>query len=66
MKITIWALDSPKNDPIVVENARRYEVREGFLGITLDSRNVICYNLRYILGFNVERRPEKQEATDIE
>ena len=66
MKITIWALDSPKNDPIVIENVRRYEVREGFLGITLDSRNVICYNLRYILGFNVERRPEKQEATDIE
>ena len=66
MTITIWAVDSPKNDPIVIENVRRYEVREGFLGITLDSRNVICYNLRYILGFNVERRPEKQEATDIE
>lgn len=66
MTITIWAVDSPGNKPIVVENVRRYEVREGFLGITFDSRNVICYNLRYILGFNVERRPEKQEATDIE
>ena len=66
MTLTIWAVDSPGNEPIVVENVRRYEVREGFLGITLDSRNVICYNLRYILGFNVERRPEKQEATDIE
>ena len=66
MTITIWAVDSPENKPIVVENVRHYEVREGFLGITLDSRNVICCNLRYILGFNVERRPEKQEATDIE
>lgn len=66
MTITIWAIDSPGDKPIVVENVRRYEVREGFLGITLDSGNVICYNLRYILGFNVERRPEKQEATDIE
>lgn len=66
MKITIWALDSPENKPIVVENVRRYEVREGLLGITLDSRRVICYNLRYILGFNAERQPEKQEATDIE
>lgn len=66
MTITIWAVDSPENKPIVIENVRRYEVREGFLGITLDSSNVICYNLRYILGFNVERWPAKQEATDIE
>lgn len=66
MTITIWAVDSPENKPIVIENVRRYELREGFLGITLDRRRVMCYNLRYILGFNVEKQPEKQEATDIE
>ena len=66
MKITIWALDSPKNDPIVVENARRYELREGFLVISLDSRKATYFNLRCIMGFNVERWPEKTEATDIE
>lgn len=66
MTITIWAIDSQKNEPIVVENVQRYELREGLLVIILDSRKAICYNLRYILGFNVERQPEKQEATDIE
>lgn len=66
MTITIWAIDSQKNEPIVVENVRRYELREGFLVISLDSRKAIYYNLRYILGFNVERQPEKQEVTDIE
>lgn len=66
MTLTIWAIDSPGDKPIVVENVRRYELREGVLVIVLDSRNVIYYNLRYILGFNVERWPTKQEATDIE
>lgn len=66
MKITIWAVDSPENKPIVVENVRRYELREGFLVIILDSRKATYFNLKYITGFNVERRPEKQEATDIE
>lgn len=66
MTITIWAVDSPGDKPIVVENVRRYELREGLLVIILDSRKAICYNLRYILGFNVERQPEKQEVTDIE
>lgn len=66
MTITIWAIDSQKNEPIVVENVQRYELREGLLVIILDSRKAICYNLRYILGFNVERCPTKQEATDIE
>lgn len=66
MTITIWAIDSQKNEPIVVENVRRYELREGLLVIILDSRKAIHYNLRYILGFNVERQPEKQEATDVE
>lgn len=66
MTITIWAVDSPGDKPIVVENVRRYELREGFLVISLDSRKAIYYNLRYILGFNVERQPAKQEATDIE
>lgn len=66
MTITIWAIDSQKNEPIVVENVQRYELREGLLVIILDSRKAIFYNLRYILGFNVERQPEKQEATDIE
>lgn len=66
MTITIWAIDSQKNEPIVVENVRRYELREGLLVIILDSRKAIYYNLRYILGFNVERQPAKQEATDIE
>lgn len=66
MTITIWAVDSQKNEPIVVENVRRYELREGLLVIILDSRKAIHYNLRYILGFNVERWPTKQEATDIE
>lgn len=66
MTITILAIDSPGDKPIVVENVRRYELREGLLVIILDSRKAIYYNLRYILGFNVERQPEKQEATDIE
>lgn len=66
MTITIWAIDSPGDKPIVVENVRRYELREGLLVIILDSRKAICYNLRYILGFNVEGQPAKQEATDIE
>lgn len=66
MTITIWAIDSQKNEPIVVENVRRYELREGLLVMILDSRKAIYYNLRYILGFNVERQPEKQEATDVE
>lgn len=66
MTLTIWAIDSPGDKPIVVENVRRYELREGLLVIVLDSRKVMCYNLRYITGFNVERQPEKQEATDIE
>lgn len=66
MTITIWAVDSQANKPIVVENVRRYELREGFLVIILDSRKAIYYNLRYIMGFNVERWPAKQEATDIE
>lgn len=66
MTITIWAIDSQANKPIVVENVRRYELREGFLVISLDSRKAIYYNLRYITGFNVERWPAKQEATDIE
>lgn len=66
MTITIWAVDSQENKPIVVENVRRYELREGFLVVILDSGKAICCNLRYILGFNVERQPEKQEATDIE
>lgn len=66
MTITIWAIDSPGDKPIVVENVRRYELREGLLVIILDSRKAIYYNLRYILGFNVEKQPEKQEATDIE
>lgn len=66
MTITIWAIDSPGDKPIVVENVRRYELKEGLLVIILDSRKAIYYNLRYILGFNVERQPEKQEATDIE
>lgn len=66
MTITIWAVDSPGDKPVVVENVQRYELREGFLVISLDSRKAICYNLRYILGFNVERQPEKQEVTDIE
>ena len=66
MTITIWAIDSPGDKPIVVENVQRYELREGLLVVILDSRKAICYNLRYILGFNVERQPEKQEATDIE
>ena len=66
MTITIWAVDSPGDKPIVVENVRRYELREGLIVIILDSRKAIYYNLRYILGFNVERQPEKQEATDIE
>lgn len=66
MTITIWAVDSQANKPIVVENVRRYELREGFLVISLDSRKAIYYNLRYITGFNVERWPAKQEATDIE
>ena len=66
MTIIIWAVDSPKDKPIVVENVRRYELREGFLVISLDSRKAIYFNLRYITGFNVERWPEKTEATDIE
>lgn len=66
MTIAIWAIDSPGDKPIVVENVRRYELKEGLLVIILDSRKAIYYNLRYILGFNVERQPEKQEATDIE
>ena len=66
MTITIWAVNSPGDKPIVVENVRRYELREGFLVIILDSRKAIYYNRRYILGFNVERQPAKQEATDIE
>lgn len=66
MTITIWAIDSPGDKPIVVENVRRYELREGLLVIILDSRKAIYYNLRYILGFNVEKQPEKQEATDVE
>ena len=66
MIIIIWAVDSPKDKPIVVENVRRYELREGFLVISLDSRKAIYFNLRYITGFNVERWPEKTEATDIE
>lgn len=66
MTITIWAVDSPGDKPIVVENVRRYELREGLLVIILDSRKAIYHNLRYILGFNVERQPEKQEVTDIE
>lgn len=66
MTITIWTVDSPKDKPIVVENVRRYELREGFLVISLDSRKATYFNLRYILGFNVERQPAKQEATDIE
>ena len=66
MTITIWAVDSPENKPVVVENVRRYELREGFLVIILDSRKATYFNLKYITGFNVERWPEKQEATDIE
>lgn len=66
MTIIIWAVDSPKDKPIVVENVRRYELREGFLVISLDSRKATYFNLRYITGFNVERWPEKTEATDIE
>lgn len=66
MTITIWAVDSPENKPIVVKNVRRYEVREGFLVIILDSRKATYFNLKYITGFNVERWPAKQEATDIE
>ena len=66
MILTILAIDSPGDKPIVVENVRRYELREGFLVISLDSRKAMYFNLRYILGFNVERWPEKQEATDIE
>lgn len=66
MTITIWAIDSPGDKPIVVENVRRYELKEGLLVVILDSRKAIYYNLRYILGFNVERQPAKQEATDIE
>lgn len=66
MKITIWAVDSPENKPIVVENVRRYELRDGFLGIILDSRKATYFNIRNIIGFNVERWPEKTEATDIE
>lgn len=66
MTITIWAVDSPGDKPIVVENVRRYELREGFLVISLDSRKVMYFNLEYIAGFNVERWPEKTEATDIE
>lgn len=66
MTITIWTVDSPKDKPIVVENVRRYELREGFLVISLDSRKAIYFNLRYITGFNVERWPEKTEVTDIE
>lgn len=66
MTITIWAIDSPGDKPIVVENVRRYELKEGLLVVILDSRKAIYYNLRYILGFNVERQPEKQEATDVE
>ena len=66
MTITIWTVDSPKNKPIVVENVRHYELREGFLVIILDSRKAMYFSIRYIAGFNVERQPEKQEATDIE
>ena len=66
MTITIWAVDSPENKPMVVENVRRYELREGFLVIILDSRKVTYFNLNCIMGFNVERWPEKTEATDIE
>ena len=66
MTITIWAVDSPGNKPVVVENVRRYELREGFLVIILDGRKATYFNIRNIIGFNVERRPEKQEATDIE
>ena len=66
MTITIWAVDSLNDKPIVVENVRRYELREGLLGLILDSRKVTYFNLRYIMGFNVERWPEKTEATDIE
>lgn len=66
MTITIWAVDSPENKPVVVENVRRYELREGFLVIILDSRKATYFNIKYIVGFNVERQPAKQEATDIE
>lgn len=66
MTLTIWAVGSPENKPVVVENVRRYELREGFLVIILDSRKATYFNLKYITGFNVERWPAKQEATDIE
>lgn len=66
MTITIWAVDSPEGKPVIVENVRRYELREGFLVIILDSRKATYFNIKYIIGFNVERWPAKQEATDIE
>lgn len=66
MTLTIWTVDSPGDKSIVVENVRRYELREGFLAITLDSRNSMYFNLRYITCFNVKRQPEETEATEIE
>lgn len=67
MTITIWAIDSPEGKPTIVENVRRYELREGFLVIILVSRKATYFNIKYIIGFTVERRPEKEsEATDIE
>lgn len=66
MTITIWAVDSPGDKPIVVENVQRYELRDGLLGIILDNKKATYFNLRCIMGFNVERWPKKTEATDIE
>ena len=66
MTITIWAVDSQKNKPIIVENVRSYDLREGFLILTMRDREPIAYNTKFVVGFNVEKDQKEPEATIIE
>lgn len=66
MTVKVWAIDSNKENPIVVKNVRLYDLREGFLILTMRDREQIAYNTKFVVGFNVEKDKKEPEATDIE
>ena len=66
MTLAVWTTDAGEESPVVVKDVRMYDLREGFLIITMRNREQIAYNSKYIMGFKVQKDQKEPEATDIE